>query len=351
MATELPFLLRLNIVVGPEVPVSRLWDFVTHTLAARPGFKPNYWRTWVDRDAGPGLDAGKVKGMPPSHAISRRGLANFAGGFEVQGKQGGLMVQPLTMFGADQPDETFGIDEGWRIFDLVGNYRTPEACIEELGWHLHVLRQALNRLEVLRADQRRVSNTCLGPYPALADPEAVALLALTDEVAADYPDPDAYWAIWDRVEHLGAGKALCSRAMTVAHEAEYKARALRDGFALGRAARPGLTKYYPAPALSPAEGEALLANLPRCLIQAGYAAETKLLEFTAVPEPGEPLSPGDIFDLLNFRYDGTSDGRPVELLVVSFPDRDTAVFCAPPLRDIGVLVQYFAEDGTWRVLD
>jgi len=65
-------------------------------LVALDGFQPDYWRTWVDRDAGPGMDAGKIKGAPPADALSARG-------FEVQGKQGGLLVQPLDIFAKTSP--------------------------------------------------------------------------------------------------------------------------------------------------------------------------------------------------------------------------------------------------------
>jgi len=79
---------------------------------------------------------------------------------------------------------------------------------------MDILKAALLRFDLRRADLRRVSNSYLGPIPALADPETIASLASTDEVSLAYLDADAFWAVRDRVEYLGECKARAPARLT-----------------------------------------------------------------------------------------------------------------------------------------
>jgi len=90
--------------------------------------------------------------------------------------------------------------------------------------------------------------------------------------------------------------------------------------------------------------------MPRFLTQVGYDRDAESMEFTAMVGEGDHLTPADILDLLAYRDFGTAEGEPVETLIVTFPDEAMARAEAAPLREIGATIQFFAEDGTWKVL-
>jgi len=71
------------------------------------------------------------------------------------------------------------------------------------------------------------------------------------------------------------------------------------------------------------------------------------LEFTAYLGPDEYLTPKDILTILDYLEDGTASGDDVEALRVTFPDEETSRRQFPPLRDIGVIVQYLNDNGEW----
>jgi hypothetical protein len=349
MTETLPARLRLTMVVGPDVGIGALWRFVHEALVARAGFVPDFWRLTADLEEAETPAGGKRRGAPPAEPPDGVAEDRLRRGFAVQGRDGGLTVTPLAPVDAEDPNLAFGLGEGWRLSDVNGRAASAEEVRRTLALYAGLLAAAAARFALVRAEVRRESDSYLGPEPPLAGPEVVVLLAYGAEVAMAYPDPDAFWRVWDRVEAVPGDRLICTRALDVADETAFKARVLRDGCALGRAARPGLTAY-PAPDPVPEEEE-MLAAFERYATPLGYDPQTRTMEFTAVLDPGDRLSPADLLEMARYRDVGTAEGEAVETVVVTSPNRATAVAEAGPLRDLGARVQYLADDGSWRRLD
>lgn len=121
---------------------------------------------------------------------------------------------------------------------------------------------------------------------------------------------------------------------------------------MARAARPGLTHYshHQVNELTAGERE-LFDRGEQMLWQLGYSAEGQWIEFTAMVPDGAHILPGEFFllrDLMVAR--NIPDGRPLQSVRVTFPNRTMAEREARLLHDIGVTVQYFSAVGTWDVL-
>lgn len=349
MTETLPARLRLAMVVGPEVGIGALWQFAQEELVARADFVPDFWRLRADLDEADTLAGGKTRGAPPANLAQTVGEARLQRGFNIQGRDGGLMVMPLEPEDAENVGLSFGLGEGWRFTDVHAADVSADATRRTLTLYLALMTAAAARFDLIRAEIRRESDSFVGPVPPLAGPEVVALLAYGAEVALAYPDPDLFWSVWDRVEPVSGGKVICTRALDLIDETAFKARVLKDGCTLGRGARTGLTQY-PAPDPS-ADEEAMIAALDRFATPLGYSAETKTMEFTAVLDPGDTLSPADLLEMARYRDFGTADGETVDAVLVTFPDRETALAEAGPMHDLGARVQYMAKDGTWQTID
>lgn len=349
MTDALPARLSLAMVVGPEVGVGALWQFAHEELVARAGFVPDFWRLRADLDEADTLAGGKTRGAPPADLPVRVGAGRLGRGFNIQGRDGGLMIMPLEPADAENVELSFGLGEGWRFTDVHAGATTADEVMRTLDLYISLMRAAAARFDLIRAEVRRESDSFVGPVPPLAGPEVVALLAYGAEVAMAYPDPDVFWQVWDQVEPVPGDKLICTRATGVFDETAFKARILLDGCALGRGARRGLTQYF-APEPTAAE-EVMIAALDRFATPLGFDPETKTMEFTAVLDTGDRLSPADLLEIARYRDFGTADGETVETIVVTFPDRATAEAEAGPLHDIGARVQYLAEDGSWQQLE
>lgn len=348
MTQRLPARTVISMVVGPEVGIRALWRFVRETLVARPGFEPDFWRLRADLDEAETLTGGKTRGAPPADLADRIPEERLARGFNIQGRDGGLMVMPLEPADAEDVGLSFGLGEGWRFTDVHGRAGSAEELRRTLALYLDLMTAAAARFDLIRAEIRRESNSFVGPVPPLAGPEVIALLAHGAEVATAYADPDDFWRVWDRIEPASGDKLICTRAFDTVDETEFKARILTDGCALGRAARPGLTQYG-APDPSPEE-EAMIASLDRFATPLGYDPQTRTMEFTAVLDSGDRLSPADLLEMARFRDFGTAEGEEVDRVVVTFPGRASAEAEAGPLRDLGARVQFLADDGSWQQL-
>lgn len=81
------------------------------------------------------------------------------------------------------------------------------------------------------------------------------------------------------------------------------------------------------------------------LQQVGYDSETKTLEFAAALQLEESLTAGDFMVLNIFCKNGTAEGEPVDSLVVTFLTEESAWREWPVLRDIGVVVQFYDDEG------
>lgn len=351
MKPELPNYLDLVITIGPNATVETLLDFVIETLVERPGFRPESWSLISELRDPAKVRKAQRKGAPKRDAIKKLGAEAFADGFSVEGETGGVTVQNIAILPKGSREETFGLTTGWRLFDSNDTFEDAddeEAYLAAVGLQTDIVRAALDRLPVGRAQIRRDSNSFVGPVPPHAAPDALLYTPLATEITRDYADPNAYWSAWDQVEYLTGGKALVARALEVADEAEFKKRAIVDGFALGRAARPGLTRY-PEPRPTKREQE-MIDGLDAYLQQVGYDTGEKSLEFTAVVPEDDHLTPADIFLILAYLKHGTGGGDPVESVRVTFPNEDMAKREAQTLRDVGATAQYFGADGIWKTL-
>jgi hypothetical protein len=163
------------------------------------------------------------------------------------------------------------------------------------------------------------------------------------KVEASYDDPDAFWkAGWELVETLGE-QHLLARGLGVASSPDYLAEIIPHQWAMARAAKPGLTKYF-LPQVLPEE-EAYRAGKPRLRI-VGHKAPENVLEFSCVLEPGQHIQGWEIFDLWSVIQEGTlPDERKVETVRVVFLDRWAAEQEKRPLLDIGAKVYYYGDCG------
>ncbi|HEX3564820.1 MAG TPA: hypothetical protein VHU17_05560, partial [Acidimicrobiales bacterium] len=114
-----------------------------------------------------------------------------------------------------------------------------------------------------------------------------------------------------------------------------------------RAARPGQTSY-PAPEVAPWE-HALFEEKEPTLTVLGYHDQLRCLEYTAYVGQGLHILPREIFALRALRAAGRlDDGRALDRIRVSFPDRAMALREIVPLLDAGVEVLYLGATGEWE---
>lgn len=351
MKAELPNYLEFNVVLGPGTPVSELLDFVNRLAKERRDFNPVSWRLIDELRAEETAGESKRKGAPTAADLENLGAEAFANGFTIDGKTGGLTVQNLALLsGGGGERDTYGLTEGWRLFDVNFTFdgKGEKAFLAALELQVGIVRACLERLPVVRAHIFRDSDSFVGPIPPHAPPDVLLYTPLTEEIDRDYADANAYWRGWDAVEYLSGGKALVTRALDVVDETAFKKQAMEGGFAMARGARPGLAKYYePDPS---DEEEEMLEELEGYLEQVGYDAAEQTLEFSAVVPADDHLTPADIFLIIGYLENGTGDGDEVGAVRVTFPDKASAEREAPVLRDIGVTIQYFGEDGAWKEL-
>jgi len=347
---KLPTQIKLNVVIGEELPVAEVLNFALEALVARDGFKPDYWCLLSEMAAARKLGDENRAGVPSAADIDALGEKAFADGFSIEGANGGLTAQNIARLGGADDKTTFGAAKGWRLMDtrFIDKDAGEAGYFAALGMQHDILQAAMAKLPVFRADIRRFGTAPLGPNPPHAAPNVLVAVVQAVEIERDYAEPSEYWEAWDRVEYLNAGLALVSRGMEVADDTDFKRRILPGAFAMARAAKTGLTKYA-APLLNKADS-AMVAEFGAYLQQVGYDSNAKSLEFTAVLPADEHLSPGDVYSILEFLEDGTGDDEEVEEVIVTFPDKTAAEREAPLLREIGATAQYFAEDGSWKRL-
>src|SRR5262249_17931815 len=193
---------------------------------------------------------------------------------------------------------------------------------------------------VVRAHVERSANV-FAPAPPHAMPGHVLFIAEGAEIERDYVDPDVYRSAWEQATELGNGRVLLTRALGIVDEVEYKRRTYAAAWAMARAARSGLTHYthHQVNDLPAAERE-LFGRGEQTLTQLGYYAEEQWIEFTAMVPDGEHILPCEIFLLRDLMVAmKIPDGRPLQSVRVTFPNRAMAEREARLLHDIGVTVQ------------
>ncbi|NSY39582.1 hypothetical protein [Leisingera sp. ANG59] len=350
MTTKFPDRLSVNIVLPPTVEIGELIEFLSAAYWGKPEIEAREWAAAADlrRDDAPVMAF--RKGVPEAGDLDRLGAETFAGGFSIIGDPCGLNVRRIEGADPDRFYDTYGNTSGWRIYDEgAGFLEFQDGFSRQWGLYRGLIEQVLQRFEVLGAHLSRRSRGFAGVSPPHARSDLVMYLANTDLIARDYDTPDAYFETWDSVEYFGAGRALVTRGLETADETEFKRQALEKGIELARAAAPGSTLWETAP-YTQEEGD-MIFGFEAQLNPVGYFADKKVLEFTASIQGDQLLSPTDVMTLLYYRAFGTSEGEPVEQVLVTFIDKEAAESDARLLRDIKAEVQYYSEAGELRSLN
>jgi hypothetical protein len=170
----------------------------------------------------------------------------------------------------------------------------------------------------------------------------VLIVARHQDIAAAYADPSAFHAVWAGGFEED-GYCLRFRAADAETGPEFLA-AVQDGqWALARAARPGLTRYYPT--FIDQETE-VCRRQPARLQEVGYLAPAGIVEYTSVAAPGEHLAGWEIHRLAALlRERRMGDGQPVNGVRVVFLDSDAAELEKRPLLDRGIKVLALGANG------
>jgi hypothetical protein len=278
-------------------------------------------------------------------------------GFYASGTEsGGITLARFAPKPHDFPyRETYGLRDCWQV-----SLTSPDLSMERdsvrvrrsLACQVAVVRALIDRCPVLRAHAGRAASV-FAPEPPHAAPGDVLFIAERAEIARDYVDPDVYWRAWDEATDLGGGRVLLTRALDVVDEVEYKRRACPAAWAMARVARPGLTVYSHSPAIDLSPGEQALLDVEApTLSQVGYQPQEQWIEFAAMVPDGAHIAAREIYMLHDFvAARQLPSGSPLRSVRVTFPDRAMAEREARVLLDIGVVVQFFSDQGTWEVLE
>lgn len=125
----------------------------------------------------------------------------------------------------------------------------------------------------------------------------------------------------------------------------YWKRALDLNFNLTRQVLPGRTDYTP---WAYSEQELQYINRhPELINQVGYHPEERFLEFAAYLQPDQRLNLRDFYQLAYLKAVGLPTGEPLDKIIVTFASKDMAERDFMQLSEMGIVVQYPAEDGSW----
>ncbi|MEM9249572.1 MAG: hypothetical protein AAGB05_12860 [Pseudomonadota bacterium] len=346
MTLELPSNLFLTIVVHPGPEPAEIASFVRSTLVEDPRFVPWYWQALSEV----GEDDGEREGAPTLSDLVMLG-DDLEDGYLVQGKPTGLTIEPVEEDMAEDFMTSFGAEEGWLLHTRTVTAGLPKeegALLETMAFHADLLRAAVRQLPVHRAALRRVAQGSIGPFPPLARADTLVDVLSMAEIRRDYADPQDFLRVWDRVDDTDAGGVVVERGLTIADELAWKRRSLDDGMTLARAAQPGLTRWT---GRRPTQREqAMLEEAESFITPLGYNAQTKTVEFTAVVPADAHLPPIDLFTLQDWLGANVENAGKVERVVVTFPDLAAAEREAQPLREIGVVIQFYADDASVQPL-
>ena len=346
---EPPLLVDTGIVLTPTAEPHAVLAHVVREYGERFDLRPSFWQLKSG-------DGSRYEGAPTLATIANLTPSDLANGFYADGPEsGGIMLTRFTPQPHDFPYwETYGLKDCWRL-RLI----SPDISVEQdrervrrsLASAVAVVRALIKDCPVVRAHVERSANV-FAPAPPHAMPGHVLFIAERAEIERDYVDPDVYWSAWEQATELSNGRVLLTRALGVVDEIEYKRRTYPAAWAMARAAKPGLTHYthHQVNELTAGERELVNSGEPT-LTQLGYHAAEQWIEFTAMVPDGAHILPHEIFllrDLMVARK--VPDGRPLQSVRVTFPNRAMAEREARLLHDVGVTVQYFSDVGTWEVL-
>jgi hypothetical protein len=349
VAFEPPSRVDAAVVLTPAADPRAVLAQVVREFIEQFDLRPSFWQ--VNRD-----ERSRRQGSPTRETIAGLAPAELADSFYADGPEcGGIYLTRFTPKPYDYPYwETYGLKDCWGL-RLIGPdlsvEQNPERVRRALASRVAVVRALIKTCPVVRAHVARVA-AVFAPAPPHAVPSHTLFIADRAEIERDYVDPGAYWGAWEQATELSEGRVLLTRTLTVVDELEYKGRTYPAAWDMVRAAKPGLTHYGHSPTNELTEAErALFDSGEPTLTQVGYHPDEQWIEFTAMVPDGEHVRPREIFMLADLMAEQRlPDGRPLRSVRVTFPNRAMAEREARPLRDIGVTVQYFSEQGTWQVL-
>jgi hypothetical protein len=138
---------------------------------------------------------------------------------------------------------------------------------------------------------------------------------------------------------------LMSRAMHAETHVDML-EAIQDGhWAMARLAKAGLADYSDIGPPLPEEVPIFHAGAAT-VVSVGYDADERTAQYSCVLEPGDHIHGWEILALRDLVIGKKMpDGAPVARVEVVFPDEETARLEARPLRDVGVEVAYYGDDG------
>ena len=343
MSKRYPDTLEINVVLPETTPLPEILAVLQETYWAQLTAGVGKWSVSSDLTVEDGDDLVFRKGVPGPADYEALGEELFARGFDVFA--GGYSLSLERIEGAEASFlETYGNRSGWRLFFTNPTVSDDPAAFAALFAAYRLTVETLaRRFGVLGAHIYRRGEGFEAPSP----PHAMAGLTLyitdTDAVARDYDSPDDYFAGWDSVEYLGAGRALVTRGAEIVDEAAFKAHTLAQNVQLARSAKPGKTTWSSAPYVDDEEDIVYADDV--FLNMVGYHADAKMLEFTGAIQGAEQFTPSDIMTLIYYKAYGVDEAQPVETIMVTFLDEVSAKSDARILRDVGVSIQYYTDAG------
>ncbi|WP_257446381.1 hypothetical protein [Archangium lipolyticum] len=264
----------------------------------------------------------------------------------------------LTRMRSQQPQSVRVVLSGEKREAMIYNNESPwgvkidfnvgSSRASEFGGRLAALadiaHQLLRRGGIKTLSVRRQGGgaECLPEVP-IAKTDRHVVVTTEREVAAEYEDPQAFWAAWDRREQVGE-QVLLFRAMNASDNVSYLRAVLEHQATMARAARPQRTRYF-SPRIRPEERPLYSAGEPR-LLPVGYEATSRTVEYSCLVEPDEHIHLWEINALSDQIQDKKlADGRQIDTVRVVFFDKQMAMREKRPLLDVGARV-FFQKDAT-----
>jgi hypothetical protein len=184
---------------------------------------------------------------------------------------------------------------------------------------------------------------CLPSVP-VAGSRTYAVLATDGAIEAAYEDPAVFQrAGWSRTERFGE-RTLFIRAEDAADSLQFLRAVQPHQWAMARAAKPGLTRYFmPSPR---AEETGVYRAGGPFLEAVGHVAGENLVELSCVLPEGEHLPGWEILNVFALLQRGAlPDGRQVDAVRVVFFDQASAEREKRPLLDVGASVCWQGDTG------
>lgn len=229
--------------------------------------------------------------------------------------------------------------------DALVPKNAPESLPTLLAAQRSVARVLLNdpRVERVTVSMQSAGAYCLPEVP-IALTRTYLVSTTEKEVANAYDDPEAFWQSgWEATEWIGE-HVLLERAMHTSNTTDYLKVVIPHQWELVRAARAGQCKYG-IPAVLPTEKDVYFSGAPALQV-VGYEDRSGTVELSCPFRPPKHIQGWEIFNLYGLLQSGKlQDGRPVREAQVVFLYEEMARTERRPLRDIGIKVLFYDDNG------